>query len=41
MSVITLTVTGPLGGLLTNYIYAFVEAVRSVAPWAGVPVIGC
>lgn len=39
MSVITLTVTGPLGGLLTNYIYAFVEAVRSVAPWAGVPVI--
>ena len=37
MSVITLTVTGPLGGLLTNYIYAFVEAVRSVAPWAGVP----
>ena len=28
-----------LGGLLTNYIYAFVEAVRSVAPWAGVPVI--
>lgn len=39
MSIITLTVTGPLGGLLTNYIYAFVEAVRSVAPWAGVPVI--
>ena len=39
MSIITLTVTGPLGGLLTNYIYAFVEAVRSVAPRAGVPVI--
>lgn len=39
MSIITLTVTGPLGGLLTNYIYAFVVAVRSVAPWAGVPVI--
>ena len=39
MSIITLTVTGPLGGLLTNYIYAFVQAVRTVAPWAGVPVI--
>ncbi|MDD4849706.1 MAG: PTS transporter subunit EIIC [Gemmiger sp.] len=39
MSVITLTVTGPLGGLFTDYIYAGVTAVRNVAPWAGVPVI--
>lgn len=39
MSVITLSVTGPLGGLLTDYIYAGVSAVREVAPWAGVPVI--
>ena len=39
MSVITLTLTGPLGGLLTNYIYAGVTAVQEVAPWAAVPVI--
>ena len=39
MSVVTLTLTGPLGGLLTNYIYAGVAAVRESAPWAAVPVI--
>ena len=39
MSVVTLTVTGPLGGLLTNYIYAGVSAIREVAPSAGVPAI--
>lgn len=39
MSVITLTVTGPLGGLFTDYIAAGLNAVRTVAPWAAVPVI--
>lgn len=39
MSVITLSATGPLGGLVTNYIGAGVDWVRSVAPWAGVPAI--
>lgn len=39
MSIITLSVTGPLGGLITNYIYAGVSAVREVAPWAAVPAI--
>lgn len=39
MSVVTLSVTGPLGGLLTDYIYAGVTAIREIAPWAGVPAI--
>ena len=39
MSVITLTLTGPLGGLLTNYIAIGIDWVRSVAPWAAVPAI--
>ena len=39
MSVIILSVTGPLGGLFTSYIAAAVDWVRSVAPWAGVPAI--
>ena len=39
MSVITLSVTGPLGGLVTGYVESLISAVRSVAPWATVPVI--
>ncbi len=39
MSVITLVITGPLGGLFTNGFYALVVAIRNVAPWAGVPAI--
>lgn len=38
-SVITLTVTGPLGGLFTNYIAAFIEWVRTYASWAAVAII--
>ena len=38
-SVITLTLTGPLGGLVTNYIAAFINFVRTTAPWATVPAI--
>lgn len=38
-SVITLTVTGPLGGLFTNYIAAFIEWVRTYAAWAAVAII--
>ncbi|MDE6108138.1 MAG: PTS transporter subunit EIIC [Oscillospiraceae bacterium] len=38
-SVVTLTVTGPLGGLFTDYIAMGVEAIRNVAPWAVVPAI--
>lgn len=38
-SVVTLTVTGPLGGLFTDYIAAGVNAIRNVAPWAVVPAI--
>lgn len=38
-SVITLTLTGPMGGLITNYIAAFIDFVRNVAPWATVPAI--
>lgn len=38
-SVITLTVTGPLGGLFTDYIAMGVNAIREVAPWAVVPAI--
>lgn len=39
MSIITLTVTGPLGGLLQNYIYAFIEFFRTNIPWLAVPAI--
>ncbi|MDR1794051.1 MAG: PTS glucose transporter subunit IIA [Erysipelotrichaceae bacterium] len=38
-SVITLTLTGPLGGLITNYIAAFIDLVRTNIPWATVPAI--
>ena len=37
MSIITLPLIAPLGGLLTNYIYAAVTFVREHAPWAAVP----
>ncbi len=39
MSIITLTVTGPLGGLLQNYIYAFIDFFRTNIPWLAVPAI--
>jgi PTS system beta-glucosides-specific IIC component len=39
ISVITLTATGPLGGLITNYIAAFINAVRTTVPWLTVPAI--
>ena len=39
MSIITLPIIAPLGGLITDYIYAFVQGVRNVAPWAAVPAI--
>lgn len=39
MSIITLTVTGPLGGLLQNYIYAFIDFFRTNIPWFAVPAI--
>lgn len=38
-SIITLTLTGPLGGLITNYIAAGINFVRSTVPWATVPAI--
>lgn len=38
-SIITLTLTGPLGGLITNYIAAGINFVRTTAPWATVPAI--
>lgn len=38
-SVITLTLTGPLGGLFTNYIATFIDFVRVYASWATVPAI--
>jgi len=38
-SVITLTLTAPLGGLITNYIAAGINFVRVTAPWATVPAI--
>lgn len=38
-SIVTLTVTGPLGGLFTDYIAMGVNAIRDVAPWAVVPAI--
>ena len=39
MSIITLTVTGPLGGLVTDYIAAGIDFVRDIAPWAAVPAL--
>lgn len=39
MSIITLSVTGPLGGLLTGYVGAFIGWVRSTVPWLTVPAI--
>lgn len=33
MSVITLTVTGPLGALITDYFTAFINWISEVAPW--------
>lgn len=39
MSVITLTLTGPLGGLVTDYIAIGIDWIRQVAPWAAVPAI--
>lgn len=39
MSVITLTVTGPLGYLVTDYIAAGVNFIRENAPWLTVPAI--
>ena len=39
MSVITLPVIAPLGGLLTNYIYAGVTWIRAHVPWLAVPAI--
>ncbi len=38
-SITTLTVTGPLGGLFTDYIAMGVNTIREVAPWAVVPAI--
>ncbi len=39
MSIITLAATGPLGGLVTNYISAFIDLVRNTVPWLTVPAI--
>lgn len=39
MSIITLSVTGPLGGLVTNYISAGIDFVRRTVPWLTVPAI--
>lgn len=39
MSIITLTVTGPLGGLFTNGIAAFIAFLRKTVPWLTVPAI--
>ena len=38
-SVVTLTLTGPLGGLFTDYIKVFIEWVNTNASWATVPAI--
>lgn len=38
-SVVTLTLTGPLGGLFTDYVAMFVNWVRTYASWAAVAVI--
>lgn len=39
MSIITLSLTGPLGGLVTNYISAGIDFVRDTVPWLTVPAI--
>ena len=39
MSIITLTLTGPLGGLFTNGISTFIEFLRKTVPWLTVPAI--
>lgn len=39
MSVITLTLTGPLGGLFTNGISTFIAFLRKTVPWLTVPAI--
>lgn len=38
-SVITLTLTGPLGGLFTNYVADFINFIRTYASWAAVAAI--
>lgn len=38
-SIVTLTLTGPLGGLLTNYIASGINWIRTYASWATVPAI--
>lgn len=39
MSLITLPLFAPLGGLLTNYIYAGLVWIRNTVPWLAVPAI--
>lgn len=39
MSVITLSLTGPLGYLITDYIAAGIDFVRNTVPWLTVPAI--
>lgn len=39
MSIITLTLTGPLGGLFTNGISTFIAFLRKTVPWLTVPAI--
>lgn len=39
ISIITLTLTGPMGGLITNYIAAGIGWIRTYASWAAVPAI--
>lgn len=39
MSVITLSITGPLGYLITDYIAAGINFIRSTVPWLTVPAI--
>lgn len=39
MSIITLTLTGPLGGLFTNNVGSFIAFLRKMVPWLTVPVI--
>ena len=39
MSIITLSITGPLGYLITDYIAAGINFIRETAPWLTVPAI--
>lgn len=39
MSIITLSVTGPLGYLITDYIAAGIDFIRNTVPWLTVPAI--